>query len=42
MGYEALVNYDFYTRLQDKSLEIVGQPCTVWVPKQQVTLGYEA
>jgi len=41
MGYEALVNYDFYTRLQDKSLEIVGQPCTIWVPKQQITLGYE-
>ena len=41
MGYEALANYDFYTRLQDKSLEIVGQPCTIWVPKQQVTLGAE-
>lgn len=41
MGYEALIDYDFYSRLQDKALDIVGQPCTVWVPKQQVTLGYE-
>ena len=41
MGYEALTTYDFYARLQDKSLEIVGQPCTIWVPKQQITLGYE-
>ena len=41
MGYDALIDYDFYSRLQDKSLEIVGQPCTIWVPRQQVTLGYE-
>ena len=41
MGYEALVNYDFMLRLQDKSLEIVGQPCSIWVPRQQITLGYE-
>ena len=41
MGYEALVNYDFFFKFQDKALEKVGQPCTIWVPKQQVTLGYE-
>ena len=41
MGFDALTNYDFLTKFQDKSLEIVGQPCTIWVPKQQVTLGYE-
>lgn len=41
MGYEALVNYDFFLKFQDKALEKVGQPCSIWVPKQQVTLGYE-
>ena len=41
MGYENIMNYDFYLKLQDKALEKVGQPCTIWVPKQQVTLGYE-
>jgi len=41
MGYEKLTEYDFFTLFQDKCLEKVGQPCTVWVPKQQITLGYE-
>ena len=41
MGYDALVNYDFFLKFQDKALEKVGQPCSIWVPKQQVTLGYE-
>jgi len=41
MGYETLANYDFFLQFQDKCLEKVGQPCTIWVPKQQVTLGYE-
>jgi len=41
MGYEALANYDFFLKFQDKCLEKVGQPCTIWVPRQQVTLGYE-
>jgi len=41
MGYENLSTYDFFLRFQDKCLEKVGQPCTIWVPKQQVTLGYE-
>jgi len=41
MGYEALSDYDFFLKFQDKALSIVGQPCTIWVPKQQVTLGYE-
>ena len=41
MGFEALTEYDFFLKFQDKALEKVGQPCTIWVPKQQVTLGYE-
>jgi len=41
VGYDALINYDFFLKFQDKALEKVGQPCSVWVPKQQVTLGYE-
>ena len=41
MGYEALTGYDFFLKFQDKCLEKVGQPCTVWIPKQQITLGYE-
>ena len=41
MGYEALLRYDYSRRFQDKVLEKVGQSCTVWVPRQQVTLGYE-
>ena len=41
MGYESLVEYDIFLRFQDKCLEIVGQPCTIWIPKQQVTLVYE-
>ena len=41
MGYEALSEYDFFSQFQDKCLDKIGQPCTVWVPKQQITLGYE-
>ena len=41
MGYEALAEYDFFLKFQDKALEKVGQPCRIWVPKQQVTLGFE-
>ena len=41
MGWESLQDYDFFLKFQDKALDIVGQPCSIWVPKQQVTLGYE-
>jgi hypothetical protein len=41
MGYEALIDYDFFFKFQNKCLEKMGQPCSIWVPKQQVTLGYE-
>ena len=41
VGWEALSNYDFFLKFQDKALKKVGQLCSIWVPKQQVTLGYE-
>ena len=41
MGYEALLAYDYTFKFQDKVLDKVGQPCSIWVPKQQITLGYE-
>ena len=41
MGYENLIEYDFIFKFQDKALSIVGQPCSIWIPKQQTTLGYE-
>ena len=41
MGWENITQYDFFLRFQDVALEKVGQPCSIWVPKQQVTLGYE-
>jgi hypothetical protein len=41
MGWDELTNYDFYHNLQDRGLEKFGQACSIWVPYQQVTLGYE-
>jgi hypothetical protein len=38
---DALINYDYFSTVMDSSLNIYGQPCSVWVPRQQVTLGYE-
>jgi hypothetical protein len=41
MSVSDLINYDAFSKMIDHSLDIYGQPCSVFVPKQQVTLGYE-
>jgi hypothetical protein len=41
MSVNDLINYDALLTIIDKSLDIYGQPSTVWVPKRQDTLGYE-
>jgi hypothetical protein len=41
MSVDDLINYDFLAKLNDKSLDIYGQPATLFIPKQQNTLGYE-
>jgi hypothetical protein len=41
MAVDDLINYDTLTVITDRSLDIYGQPSTVWVPKRQDTLGYE-
>ena len=41
MGYEALLKYDYYLKHIEAKLDKVGQPCSIFVSKQQVTLGYE-
>jgi hypothetical protein len=41
MSVNDLINYDVLLTIIDKSLDIYGQPSTVWVPKRQDTLGYE-
>lgn len=41
MGYEALAEYDFFLKFQDKALEKVGFDASIFIPKQQITLGYK-
>jgi hypothetical protein len=41
MSVEGLISYDILSRIIDRSLDIYGQPSTLFVPKRQDTLGYE-
>jgi hypothetical protein len=41
MSVNDLLEYNAIVQLVDRSLDIYGQPSTVWVPKRQDTLGYE-
>jgi hypothetical protein len=41
MSVQDLMDYDAVSRINDLSLNIYGQPCSVWVPLRQDLLGYE-
>ena len=41
MSIENFLNYEAYIQLQDRNLEIWGQPCTVYSPERKTALGYE-
>lgn len=41
MSVENFLNYSAYIQLQNRQLEIWGQPCTIYVPKNITNLGYE-
>ena len=41
MSIENFLNYEAYINLQNKQLEIWGQPCTLYAPQNKVALGYE-
>jgi hypothetical protein len=41
MGIENLFSYNALLELQDKTLEIYPQPCTIFIPDNFKTLGYE-
>ena len=41
MSVEKFLSYEAYINLQDKQLEIFGQPCTVYAPANKTALGYE-
>lgn len=41
MSVAGFLGYEAYIRLQDKQLEIYGQPCTVYTAESKVALGYE-
>ena len=41
MSVENFLNYEQYISLQNRQLEIWGQPCTIASPERQVALGYE-
>lgn len=41
MGVSNLFNFDGYLKYISSCLNIWSQPCTLYVPKQNVTLGYE-
>lgn len=41
MGVAEFLNYEAYINLQNKQLEIWGQPCTVYSPLNKTALGYE-
>lgn len=41
MGVKDFLDYNNYIQLQNKNLEIWGQPCTIYVPRNSTNLGYE-
>jgi hypothetical protein len=41
MGVAEFLNYEAYINLQNKQLEIWGQPCTIYTPLNKTALGYE-
>lgn len=41
MGVQEFLDYNNYIELQNKQLEIWGQPCRIYIPKNKVNLGYE-
>jgi hypothetical protein len=41
MSVDDLIGYDALIQITNKSLDIYGQPASIWVPKRQDTLGYE-
>lgn len=41
MSIENFINYEAYIQLQNRQLEIWGQPMTVFSPERKVALGYE-
>lgn len=41
MSIENFLNYEAYIQLQDKQLEIWGQPCMIFNPERKIALGYE-
>jgi len=41
MSIENFINYEEYIRLQDRQLEIWGQPCSIYSPTNKTALGYE-
>ena len=41
MGVAEFLNYEAYINLQNKQLEIWGQPCTIYAPLNKTALGYE-
>lgn len=41
MGVAEFLNYEAYINLQNKQLEIFGQPCTIYSPLNKTALGYE-
>jgi len=41
MSVENFLNYEAYIKLQDRQLEIFGQPCSFYSPTNKINLGYE-
>lgn len=41
MSIENFLNYESYIQLQDRNLEIWGQPCMIFSPERKTALGYE-
>lgn len=41
MSVQNFINYEAYIELQNKQLEIWGQPCTIYSPTRREALGYE-
>lgn len=41
MGVAEFLNYEAYINLQNKQLEIWGQPCSIYAPSNKTALGYE-
>ena len=41
MSIENFLNYKAYIELQNKQLQVWGQPCTIYAPKNITNLGYE-